>query len=206
MSLHLIPGLGATPALYTGYEFPFPVKRLNYLRPPNATCSFAEYAQLFIHEHGIQAGDSLIGVSLGGMLACEISKWLPIQKLTLISSCTKSQHLHPLLMRLSFLGPILPWDLIRRVAIPVPGLSEERRLAVEMFRESDPVFVRWACSHAAGWDGLKSSADLFSIHGDHDPVFPVERQTVHHVIHGGDHLMVISRQAEILPLLLQRHG
>lgn len=206
MSLHFLPGLGATSALFSGYPFPFPVHRLDYPSPPRPCYGFDEYAAFLIHWHGILPGDSLVGVSLGGMLACEISKQVPIAKLTLISSCTQRQHLHPLLSRLSFLGPYVPWGRLQRVARPFPGLSPARRLAVEMFREADTDFVRWACSCAADWSGLATHADLVSIHGDRDPVFPIHRQRVHHRIEGGDHLMIISRRTEILPLLLERHG
>lgn len=206
MSLHLLPGLGATPALYLGYDFPVSTHVADYLRPPKAPCSFAEYAQFLIKQQKIQPGDSLIGVSLGGMLACEISKWIFISKITLISSCTNRLHLNPVLRRLSFLGPHLPWQFFQSAARPLPGLSESRRLAVAMFREADSEFVRWACSHAADWAGLAHHPDIVSIHGDRDPVFPIQRQKVHQVIPGGDHLMVISRRTEILPMLLARHS
>lgn len=206
MSLHFLPGLGATSALYSGYTFPFPVHRLDYSGPPMPGCGFDEYAAFLIQRQGIQPGDSLVGVSLGGMLACEISKQVPIRKLTLISSCTQRQHLHPLLSRLSFLGPYVPWAQIQRVVQPLPGLSLARKLAVEMFREADTDFVRWACSCAAEWSGLEGHEDVVSIHGDRDPVFPIHRQRVHHTIVGGDHLMVISRRVEIMPLLMARHG
>lgn len=206
MSLHFLPGLGATSALYSGYTFPFLVHRLDYPSPPMASCSFEEYAKFLIRRQGIKPGDSLVGVSLGGMLACEISKQVRIAKLTLISSCTQRQHLHPLLSRLAFLGPYVPWAQIQRVVRPLPGLSPARKLAVEMFREADKDFVHWACSCAADWSGLDGHTDMVSIHGDRDPVFPIHRQRVHHTIAGGDHLMVISRQAEILPLLQVRHG
>ena len=206
MSLHFLPGLGATSALYSGYSFPFPIHTLDYPRPPRPGCGFDEYAAFLIQRQGIKPGDSLVGVSLGGMLACEISKQVPICKLTLISSCTQRQHLHPLLTRLAFLGPYLPWGRLQRVARPVPGLSPARKLAVKMFREADADFVRWACSCAADWSGLAEHEDLVSIHGDRDPVFPIQRQRVHLTLSGGDHLMILSRQAEISPLLLARHG
>jgi len=206
MPLHLIPGLGATPDLYAGYDFPFPTRLADYAAPPHPACTFAEYAEFMIQSHGIQPGDSIIGVSLGGMMACEISKRIPIRQITLISSCTHSRQLQPLLTRMSFLGPHLPWPLFRRIARPLPGLSPARRQAVQMFQKADSDFVRWACTHAAHWQGLtQPHPDLVSIHGDRDPVFPVGRQKIHHLIPGGDHLMVISRRDEILPLLLDRH-
>lgn len=206
MSLHLLPGLGATSALYSGYSFPFTAQALEYPCPPGPGCSFDGYAAFLIRQYGIRAGDCLIGVSLGGMLACEISKQVRIAKLTLISSGTQREHLHPWLTRLSFLGPYVPWAQIQRVMRPLPGLSEARRQAVAMFREADPDFVRWACSCAADWPGLVEHEDLVSIHGDCDLVFPIRRQRVHHTIKGGGHLMVISQRVEILQLLLTRHG
>nr|WP_139373462.1 hypothetical protein [Prosthecobacter debontii] len=206
MTVHLLTGLGATSALYTGYEFPFLTNRVEYSRPSSLRWSFADYAQHLIETQNIQSGDSLIGVSLGGMLACEVSKRVSISKITLISSCTQRVHLRPLLSHLSFLGPHLPWLWLQRCACSVPGMSEARKLAVSMFRESDPVFVRWACSHAANWDGLIEHPDRVSIHGDRDSVFPIRRQIIQHLIPGGDHLMAITRRLEILPLLIERHG
>lgn len=207
MSIHLIPGLGATSALYEGYDLPGQVQRADYPPPQDGQrTTFAEYAQFLIRHQGMQAGDSLIGMSLGGMMACEISKWLPISKITLISSCTDRQHLNPMLRHLSFMGPHLPWGALQRTVCPLPGMTASRRIAVDMFREANTSFVRWACTHAADWNGLEHHPDLLSIHGDRDPVFPIQRQQVQRVISGGSHLMVISHREEILPLLVARHG
>lgn len=206
MTVHLLPGLGATSALYAGYELPCQTRASDYLPPPHAQCSFADYARFMIRELGIQPGDSLIGVSLGGMMACEISKWMPISKITLVSSCRQRQQLNPLLSHLSFLGPRLPWALLQRLSYPMPGLNESQKLAVTMFREADPAFVYWGCSHAAHWEGLDHHPDILSIHGDRDLVFPLRRQTVQQVIPGGGHLMIVTHRCEILPLLAHRHG
>lgn len=206
MTVHLLPGLGATPALFAGYNFPFPVRRLEYAKPPHPDCSFADYAQFLIRERDIQPGDGAIGVSLGGMMACEISKHVPLSKLTLVSSGTDRRHLHAVVHMLSFLGPRLPWALFKYLAVPVPGLSRSQHQAIEMFREADTSFVRWACSHAADWEGLDYHPDWCSIHGSLDPIFPIHLQTVHHIIPGGGHLMILDRRDEILPLLRIRHG
>ena len=206
MTVHLLPGLGATSALYSGYDFPFPVRRVEYGSPPHPGCTFAEYAQFLIRENHIRPGDSAIGVSLGGMMACEISKWVPLTKITLISSCTTRSHLTPVAHRLAFLGPRLPWELFRRLSFPLPGLDEPRKKAMRMFRDADSGFVRWACSRAAAWEGLEHHPDWFRIQGDRDPIFPIRLQQVEHVIPGGKHLMVISRRDEILPLLVARHS
>lgn len=170
---------------------------------------FSEYALQLIAENDIRAGDSLIGVSLGGMLAFEIAAHLPVRKLTLISSCTDSRHIQPCIRRLHPLSRLVPWRLMQWAPFPAAILSDSRRRGLAMFRVADARFLPWACLNAAVWRcpaaHPAAHPDVMQIHGDRDPVFPISRQSVHHTIRGGDHLMVMSRWQEIRPLLVARH-
>lgn len=205
MTVFLLPGLGATPELYADYAFPFTTRAVEYLAPRAPSMSISDYAAQLIAENGIQAGDSLIGVSLGGMLACEIARLIPISKLTLVSSCTDSDQLQPVLRHLRHLSHVIPWRIIQRLPFPSFLLNPSRRRALDMFRRADARFIRWACLRAATWKGHLSHPDLIQIHGDQDPVFPASRQTITHLIPGGDHLMILSQRHQIEPLLIARH-
>lgn len=205
MTVFLLPGLGATAELYADYVFPFTTRAVDYRAPRKPGMSLSEYAAQLIAENGIEAGDSLIGVSLGGMLACEIARLIPIAQVTLVSSCTDSQQLQPALRYLRHLSHLIPWSIIQRLPFPSFLLNPFRRRALEMFRRADARFIRWACPRAAVWKGPLKHPDLIQIHGDQDPVFPSSRQTITHVIPGGDHLMILSHRRQIEPLLIGRH-
>jgi pimeloyl-ACP methyl ester carboxylesterase len=202
----LLPGLGANADLFSDDPWPFPTRAVGYSAPSSPDMGFSEYALQLIAENDIRAGDSLIGVSLGGMLAFEIARHLPIRKLTLISSCTDSRQIQPCIRRLRPLSRLIPWRLVQRAPFPSWILSESRRRGLAMFRVADTEFLPWACIHAAVWRCPADHPDVMQIHGDRDPVFPISRQVVHHTVHGGDHLMVLSHWREIRPLLIARHG
>ena len=206
MTVFLLPGLGATSDLFADYQFPFPTRRVDYPAPSTPTLSFSDYARQLIRDHGIQPGDSLIGVSLGGMISCEIAALMPITKVTLVSSCTDSHHLQPFVRHLRQLSRFMPWRWIQKTPFPSFFLNRSRRLALAMFRMADAKFIRWACLHAARWKSPSVHRDTIQIHGDKDPLFPISRQKIHLIIRGGDHLMVLSHQTEILPLLIARHA
>lgn len=201
MTIHLIPGIGGTSDMFRDYHFPFPVQRLDYFSPPSQNTSFADYARQFAARHQIEAGDCLVGMSMGGMLACEISKTIPICKLILISSGTRPEHINPLLRRFSVLAPAVPFAWFQRIARPSPLFGSVRQHAVAMFKASDPNFLSWSCYHAARWDGLDSHSDLTQIHGSWDPVFPLRKQRPQHVLPRGDHI-VLLRRPHIINLIL----
>lgn len=206
VTVFLLPGLGATSDLFADYQFPFPTRTVDYPAPSTPTLSFSDYAHQLIRDHGIQPGDSLIGVSLGGMLSCEIASLMPIAKVTLVSSGTDSRHLQPFVRHLRLLSRIMPWRLIQRMPFPSFLLSRPRRRALAMFRVAEVEFIRWACLNAATWKSPSVHPDLVQIHGDKDPLFPISRQKIDHIIPGGDHLMILSRQTDILPCLIARHA
>ena len=201
----LLPGLGANADLFSDDPWPFPTRTVEYGAPRSQGMGFSGYALQLIAENDIRAGDSLIGVSLGGMLALEIAGHLPIRKLTLVSSCTDSRQIQPWIRHLHPFSRLIPWRLIQRMPFPSRLLGESRRRGLAMFRVADASFLPWACSHAAVWRCPAGHSDVIQIHGDRDPVFPISRQVVHHTVQGGDHLMVLSRWREIQPLLIARH-
>lgn len=205
VSVFLIPGLGATKDLFAEYQFPFPSRTVDYPAPRIPAVGLSEYALQLIADNGIQPGDSLIGVSLGGMISCEIAAHMFISQLTLVSSCTDSVHLVPFFRKMRQLSRVVPWRLMQKVPFPAFVLSRHRRMALAMFRLADANFIRWACLNAATWKSPAVHHDMIQIHGDRDPLFPVALQKIDHVIEGGDHLMILSHRAEIQPLLIARH-
>jgi len=204
MTVHLLPGIGGTQDLFRDYAFPFPVRCLGFIRPPSTKISFEAYSKAFAEHHQIAPGDSLVGMSLGGMIACEISKHLPIRKLILISSGTQSHHIHPGLRLLSPAAPLIPFGLIQKLTYPTTLFGSIRLHMLQMFRQSDPHFIAWACLRAPSWTGLPSHPDLIQIHGTRDPVFPFSRQIdrIQCPVPNGDHIIALRQRPVINQLLI----
>ena len=121
---------------------------------------------------GITHGDTVVGTSLGGMVACEIAKCCQYSSFVLLSSATHPDEvsallrlLHPLIQctPLKFLQECsskMPWELCR------------------MFSEVDPVFLRNMGGAFFRWDGLQETGPVpFRIHGMLDGVIPPPENT-----------------------------
>jgi len=199
----LIPGIGGTAELFSDYQFSFPFRAVDYPRPKTMEMSIHQYAEQFVEHHEIQSGDVLVGMSLGGMLACEISKVVEINQLVLISSGTHREHINPLLRRLGFLGRHMPFAWLQK--LPVPVATRLRRRLIRMFREVDPAFLSWACTQAPLWEGMDRHPNLTQIHGDWDPVFPFgyQRERIHYRLRRAAHLAVLERQKEVNEILCE---
>jgi pimeloyl-ACP methyl ester carboxylesterase len=197
----LIPGTGGTAELFSDYRFPFPFRAVDFPGPRSLKMSMKDYAEQFVEHHGILTGDTLVGMSLGGMLACEIAKAMEIRQLVLISSGTRSEHINPLLRRLGFLGPRMPFALLQ--SLPTPPVSRFRRRLFGMFRQVDPSFLNWACTVAPQWEGMEHHPGLIQIHGDRDPVFPFayQQDRIHYRLHRATHLALLECQKEVNQIL-----
>ncbi|MBN1589963.1 MAG: alpha/beta hydrolase [Pirellulales bacterium] len=145
------------------------------------------------------------GVSLGGMVAYEMSRHLNPKALVLISTCyTREALAHhrrwlPLVRRL----PPASFGLAKWLARPAVRLAsgwpvEIRKLAVDMFRRSDSRFMSWALAALLDWHPSRPpEVPILQIHGRRDRVIPVGRVEVDRVIPDGGHLINLTHPAEV---------
>ncbi|MEL6719958.1 MAG: hypothetical protein AAFO82_21980, partial [Bacteroidota bacterium] len=96
MKLHFIPGLGFDDRIFQKLELPdFECTYLHWIDPLNKQEPLEQYAQRLSKQIKIDTQPTiLIGHSLGGILSLEISKFLPIQKVVLISSIRSRKELY----------------------------------------------------------------------------------------------------------------
>jgi len=78
--------------------------------------------------------------------------------------------------------------------ILLPGLTQQqRRLCVEMFRDTDSRFMKWAVTAILGWEpSLLRGTDMFQIHGEKDRAIPASRIRADEVVPGGGHLINLT--------------
>lgn len=147
--------------------------------------TLADLATRLIATCGIQSGDVLIGASLGGMVACEISKQIPLRAVFLVGSALYRSEVSCLLRSLAPLIDYVPINALQLSAGIVPS-----DLAL-MFEQAEPDFLRAMCKAITTWPGGGGTGvPVFRLHGRHDLVIPVP-ESVDCLLDGG-HLISLT--------------
>ncbi len=152
----------------------------------------------------------VIGLSLGGMLASEMTTFIPQLRVILVSSI-KSHEERSNILKLGRAFPIqhlMPPNTMQRFTF-MWELAQKKRLQgdgkhmVEMFKDQNDKFMRWAIVNAPKWRGKGDESRIAHIHGTLDRMFPFRRIKNAIPVHGGTHLMVYVKGEEVTRLILQ---
>lgn len=195
--VHAFPGMGADERMY-----PAPWSQLPGFRAHNwYGCSEArtipELAELVCARAGIAEGDILVGSSLGGMVACEITRLRRIPLLILVGSAMHPREVRRPLLALTPLIHVTPMPVVRFVAAAVPGTI------ATMIADSDPVFIRRMVPALANWTGCDvSSTRTLRIHGRWDPLIrpPADAD----LLLNGRHAIALSHPEECVRFVAAR--
>jgi pimeloyl-ACP methyl ester carboxylesterase len=149
----------------------------------------------------------LVGLSLGGIMAVEIAKRLSPVCTILISSIPLSAELpwyYKAASKLKLVR-IVPSFVLKAASIGKRLYSgeslEDKRLVIQMIREGNPQFLKWAMQAVLEWENDVTPTPLWHIHGNSDEVFPIYRTHPTHVIPKGRHLLLMSHSSEINSIL-----
>ncbi len=150
-----------------------------------------------VKDHRIQEGDTVVGTSLGGIVACEIANQIELKKIVLIGSATRKEEISAFLSLLHPLVDLAPLAFVKAAAGKSPG-----ELA-EMFTQSDPQFIRSMCRAVFHWNGLQSDTPVHRIHGKRDRVIPPP-EFADRLVDGG-HLIVMTHPLECIASIQERN-
>lgn len=165
--IYALPGMGADNRVFPGAWQELADMKFVEWAPYVSAQNIPELAKAIANEEGIDDGDSIIGTSLGGMVACEISKIRSIDRLVLVGSAVSKEEISGLLALLRPLVPLAPVRIVKALSSSVPG-----DLA-RMFEGADAGFISAMCAAIFLWEGLGASPPgLIRIHGRHDLVIP----------------------------------
>lgn len=196
--IHALPGMGADKRMY-----PLPWPALPDFVPHDwvrysGELSLVEMARSMCDACRIKDGDDLVGVSLGGMVACEITRIRKISRLYLIGSAVQKEEISSLLTILHPLAKVAPIDWLRISAGKIP-LELAR-----MFAGVEAPFIRARCAAIFKWEGLgPSRTQVLRLHGKHDIVIPAPK-SVDLLIDGG-HLISMTHANECVEFIKANH-
>jgi len=208
-TVFLIAGLGADTRLYNNTDIPagYEVIPVDWIEP-NQTDTLKTYAQKLIYQYNIVDRSIVIGTSMGGMLAIEISKIVKLNKTILISSIKTSDEApgYFKVFRNLPVFKLFPKKLFTSVGFMIKPIfgkmtDADAWLLNDMIKNSSPVFMKWAMGAVLKWENKTIPPNVYHIHGDKDLVFPYKNIKNAILLKGGTHIMVYNRAKEINKLL-----
>ncbi len=193
-TVFLLPGMGADSSMYCG-----PWRDLDFLRFANwpewrGETTLDAVAGRIVAANEIRPGDIVGGSSLGGMVALEIARQIPVRAVVLIGSAAEGHEINSFLRLVAPLASLTPIRFGQILA----GISADPRIG-ESFSRADSAFIRSMCRALASWPGGIAPGAAYSvlrIHGARDLVIPCPRRDAARVVPGAGHLVAITHPAE----------
>jgi pimeloyl-ACP methyl ester carboxylesterase len=199
--IYFMPGLAADSAIFEYINLPedqFECHMLDWIIPRKNEI-LKEYAKRMTkyikHENIV-----LIGVSFGGIVVQEMSSFLSLKRLIIISSVKCKEEL-PRRMRFAArtgFHKLLPTGLLdyidhfEKFAIN-DFLKKRARLYRKYLSVRNRFYLTWAIENMVRWNWEKPMEEIVHIHGDKDLVFPYKYIKGCITVKGGTHIMIVNR-------------
>lgn len=208
-----MPGMAANPSIFEHIKLPKDKFKIHWLewKIPAKEESLESYAKRMIKEIKYD-NVVLLGVSFGGILVQEMSKYMSLKKLFVVSS-VKSHHELPKrlkLLKYTKAYKILPTQLVSNIDLLAKyAFGETIKKHVELYKKylsvNNKTYLDWAIKQVVCWCQEEANKDAVYIHGDKDFVFPHSCQGNCIIIKGGTHIMILNKHKwfnENLPKLI----
>lgn len=198
-TIYCISGLGADEMAFS--KLKIPDHKLVYLPwlLPNNKESISQYA-LRMSEGIKEKNPIVMGLSFGGMMCIEISKFLPLEKIILISSIQSAAELPWWMLgagklRLNKIISMRSYKILEPIQNMFLGVQSKDEIAmVRSYRKNAPeIYTNWAINEVLNWQNSWQPPVIFHIHGDKDKMFPIKNTSPTHIIKGGGHFMIMNK-------------
>jgi len=207
--LYFVPGLAASPDIFEFLKFPdeFELHFLEWLLPLSKKETIKHYAKrmsdLVIEEYPV-----LIGVSFGGIMVQEMSKFLQPKKIIIISSIKSRNELSKSLKFIQKLKiyKLFPSKIIENIELfsffAFGNTSKTRlKLYKKYFSVRDRQYLNWSIYNVFHWSQTKPLENILHIHGTDDAIFSYKYIQNCIPVEKGTHIMVINKAKKISKII-----
>lgn len=201
INIYFVPGLAAGKEIFENINLPedqFKVHYIEWLIPDKKEV-IKDYARRMVMEVK-EENAVLIGVSFGGVVVQEMSAFLNLRKLIIISSVKSRSELpfRLILARKTLVYKLVPTKLIlSQDDLSKFAIGKKTKKRLELYQQylsvRDENYLDWAIENMVCWDREQADEKVIHIHGDNDFVFPIEKIKNCIVIEGGTHIMILNR-------------
>lgn len=211
-TVYLIPGQGSDYRIFNNIQIDenFDTVFIHYMAPkPYETMH--EYALRLSTQIDTTLTFYILGVSLGGMLSCELADILHPEKVIIISSASNKSEI-PTMYRFFRNFPVheyIPANVFKYATFIMQPLYEhdrklERSTCNAMIWEKDPVFIKRATEMIVNWNRTaeqNENLNIVHIHGDDDHTLPLANVKADYIIENGSHMMTLTKGKAISAII-----
>lgn len=203
--IYLIPGQGSDSRIFSNFDVgdEFELKNIEYFTPSKGT-SMRDFALELSKQIDTTRKFIIIGVSLGGMLATEMTDFLNPYKTIIISSakCRSELPGRYKIQRWVPVYKLFTANAIKRGSFVMQPLVEPDRSVCDetfesMLEAKDPLFLKRTIEMIMKWDRKVYSRKIVHIHGDNDNTIPARNVKFNYLVENGSHMMMLTRSAEL---------
>jgi thioesterase domain-containing protein len=199
--VYMMPGLAASAAIFERIVLPEDIFETVLLEweIPLYKETLPEYAKRIAQK--IQHPNPvLIGVSFGGILVQEMTRFIESRKVIIISS-VKTNVEFPRRMKVAKTTKaykLIPTNLVANVESLSKfsfGYKIDQRLKLyeKFLLVRDKRYLDWAVEQVILWERIIADEKVVHIHGDDDDVFPIKHIQNCIVVKGGTHAMILVK-------------
>jgi hypothetical protein len=209
-SIYLVPGLAAGPEIFENLKFSedkFEVHFLEWKIPLAIEEPITEYAMRMC-EDVKAAKPVLIGVSFGGIMVQEMSKFLDTKKVILISSVKHHNELPKRFQMMQFTKAykLFPAKIVANLEEYERyffGKSLKKRVHVykKYLSVRNQLYLNWSVKTIVEWKQKSETKNSVHIHGTKDQVFPIKNIENCIKIEGGSHVMIITKAKKLSKII-----
>ncbi|MEZ4932575.1 MAG: alpha/beta hydrolase [Saprospiraceae bacterium] len=203
--IYLLPGQGSDERLFKNIHIEhYETKSIKYIIPEKGE-NMASYAKKLSAQIDTTARYSIIGVSLGGMLAIEIAKIMQPEEVILIASAKTKNEIPALYLFFQKIpihrllgGRFYKFWTILLQPLYEPMDKADQKLWRKMMKEKNPKFMKRAVRCIVEWDNENyTGIKLLHIHGNKDRTLPIKNIHEPVVVENGTHVMTLTKGEEI---------
>lgn len=197
-------GIGADSRIFSYLNSPLLDFRFVEWIHPNRGESLPNYVKRLADQMTFTDAPILLGVSFGGIVALELSRFLKPATTILVSSVRKPAEI-PWYFRLarrtgvqntSALRYLLRSEFIASYLFGVTN-ANHRRLLHDMITDTSDEFKNWAVKQFLQWQGCCPVGRVFHIHGTSDRILPARFVAADVLIDGGSHFMIVTQGDQV---------
>ncbi len=202
--LYLIGGMGADEQIFAKLNLGAIRTHFIAWKKVDHSETFVDYVQRLSDEINTEEEFGICGVSLGGITAQEMTRYVTPNFLILISTIKGHEELPPLLRAASSakLYKVIPDQFYKWAALhsgSAVGMHREKDNALyhRMIDKFGEAYYKWCINAVAEWEGIDLDVPYLQLHGSKDVVFPSSYIKNAEIIKEGNHFMVMNMAREI---------
>ncbi|MBT8265895.1 MAG: alpha/beta hydrolase [Bacteroidia bacterium] len=213
--VYFMPGMAASSSIFEYIKLPesqYKIHLLDWILPTKDE-SIVSYAER-MSEKIEHSNSVLLGVSFGGILVQEMSKFLKLKKLIIVSSVKSHAELpkRMKILRATRAYHLIPTRLAKNVdALAKYAFGKTITRRIELYKKylsmNNKQYLDWAIKEMICWQKTEIEHEVIHIHGDKDAVFPISHIKNCIIVKNGTHIMIINKYKwfnENLPSLIMR--